>query len=261
MTFPDVRSVNPLKARLQSGQTAAGTFLTISGPEVAEICGLSGCDFVIIDTEHTPIGWERIAATNLAALHAGTCPIIRVGTTQRDAATRALDSGARAIMYAQVSDARAAHEAVAGCLFPPDGVRGVIGSSSFGYGLKMSLAEYIPAANRNMVCIIQIETLTAVNNVEEIAKVAGIDCLFVGLTDLSVDLGCPGDYTNVKVEAALDRVLQAAKANGVPVGIPITDPSLAASYHQRGATFFATTDRSFVTSGVSHWMRNIAPRK
>lgn len=54
MTFPDVRSVNPLKARLQSGQTAAGTFLTISGPEVAEICGLSGCDFVIIDTEHTP---------------------------------------------------------------------------------------------------------------------------------------------------------------------------------------------------------------
>ena len=94
-----------------------------------------------------------------------------------------------------------------------------------------------------------------------LAKVPGIDCLFVGLTDLSVDLGCPGDYTNVKVEAALDRVLQAAKANGVPVGIPITDPSLAASYHQRGATFFATTDRSFVTSGVSHWMRNIASRK
>jgi 2-dehydro-3-deoxyglucarate aldolase len=125
----------------------------------------------------------------------------------------------------------------------------------------MSLAEYIPAANRSMVCIIQIETLAAVNNAEEIAKVPGIDCLFVGLTDLSVDLGCPGDYTNVAVEAALDRVLRAAQANGVPVGLPITDPSLAASYHQRGATLFATTDRSFVTSGATHWMRNITPRQ
>jgi len=261
MTFPDVRRLNPLKARLQSGQTAAGAFLTITGPEVAEICGLSGCDFVIIDTEHSPIGWERIAATNLAALHAGTCPIIRVGSTQRAVATRALDSGARAIMYAQVSDAQAAHEAVTSCLFPPDGVRGVIGSSAFGYGLKMSLAEYIPAANRSMVCIIQIETLAAVNNVEEIVKVPGIDCLFVGLTDLSVDLGCPGDYTNVKVEAALDRILLAAKASRIPVGLPITDPSLSASYHQRGVTLFATTDRSFVTAGVSQWMRNIAPRQ
>jgi 2-keto-3-deoxy-L-rhamnonate aldolase RhmA len=125
----------------------------------------------------------------------------------------------------------------------------------------MSLGEYIPAANRSMVCIIQVETLTAVNNVDEIAKVSGIDCLFVGLTDLSVDLGCPGEYTNAKVEAALDHVLRAAKANGVPVGVPITDPSLAVWYHQRGATLFATTDRSFVTTGVSHWMRNIAPRQ
>lgn len=259
--FPDVREANPLKTRLQNGQIVVGAFLTISGPEVAEICGLAGCDFVIIDTEHTPIGWERIAATSLSALHSGTCPIIRVGTTQRDVATRALDSGARAIMYAQVSDAAVAQEGVTACLYPPDGVRGVIGGRTFGYGLSMTLAEYIPAANRNMVCIIQVETRESVRNVEQMAKVSGIDCLFVGLTDLSVDLGRPGQFTHPEVEDALDQVIRAARTHGIAVGVPITDPALASSYIARGVTFFATTDRSFVTGGATQFVRGISPRR
>lgn len=255
VSFPAISEENPLKVRLRRGEVVVGAFMTISGPEVVEICGLAGCDFVIIDTEHTPVGWERISSMVLAGLLTDTCPIIRVASTRRDVATRALDTGARGIMYAQVPDAVSAREGVAGAMYPPEGVRGVIGGRAFGYGLRGTLPDYISAANRHVTCVVQVETRGAVADAEAMCAVPGVDCVFVGLSDLSVDLGHPGNFAHPEVEAALDRVVAAARPHGVAVGIPIADLSRAGAYRARGVRLFATTDRAFAANGATQFVK------
>ena len=102
--------------------------------------------------------------------------------------------------------------------------------------------------------MIQIESRAGVEQVEAIAAVPGVDSLFVGLSDLSIDLGYPAQYVHADVEAALDRVLAAGRAHGVAVGIPIADFSRAADYRRRGVSFFTTTDRGIVAHGMASFL-------
>lgn len=257
MTYPDIRSDRRFKNALTGAQVVRGTFITVGGPEVVEICGAVGLDFVLIDTEHTPVGWERISAMCLAGLYSGVFPIIRVHSIDRSLATRALDAGARGVMFPQVSNARDAEIAARSCRYPPLGTRGAASTRNQAWGVGIPIADYLTAANDGVVCIVQVETAAAVAEVEEMAIVAGIDCLFVGLSDLSVDLGVPGQFRHPDVEAALDRVLAAALANGIAVGVPISDYTLAAGYLERGVTFFATTDRAIVATGMANFLRSI----
>lgn len=251
MTFPDIRTDRRFKDKLVADELTLGTFIQVGGPEVVEICGAVGLDFVILDTEHTPVGWERLSAMCLAGLYAGTFPIIRVGTTQQALVTRALDAGARGVMFPQVQTADEASVAARACRYPPDGTRGAAGSRNMGWGVTMTLADYIPEANRGVVCVVQIESRAGVDQVGAIAAVPGVDCLFVGLSDLSVDLGCPGQYGHPDLEAELDRVLAAGRTHGVAVGIPIADLGRADDYRRRGVSFFATTDRGVVANGMA----------
>lgn len=251
MTFPDIRADRRFKDKLTSDQLTRGTFIQVGGPEVVEICGAVDLDFVILDTEHTPVGWERLSAMCLAALYSGTFPLIRVGTIQQGLVTRALDAGARGVVFPQVQSAEEASAAARSCRYPPDGTRGAAGSRNMGWGVTMTLAEYIPEANRGVVCVIQIETRAGADQADAIAAVAGVDCVFVGLSDLSVDLGYPAQYAHPEVDAALDEVIEAGRAHGVAVGIPIADMSRIDEYRRRGVSFFATSDRGIVASGMA----------
>jgi 2-dehydro-3-deoxyglucarate aldolase/4-hydroxy-2-oxoheptanedioate aldolase len=251
MTFPDIRTDRRFKDKLSASQLTLGTFVQVGGPEVVEICGAVDLDFVILDTEHTPVGWERLSAMCVSAMYAGTFPLLRIGSTEQALVTRALDTGARGVMFPQVQSAAQAAVASRACRYPPDGTRGAAGTRNMGWGVTTTLAEYIPTANDGVVCVIQIETRQGVDNVEAIAAVPGVDCLFVGLSDLSVDFGCPGQYAHADVETALDQVLTAGKANGVAVGIPIANFDLADAYRERGVSFFATTDRAVVVNGMA----------
>jgi 2-dehydro-3-deoxyglucarate aldolase/4-hydroxy-2-oxoheptanedioate aldolase len=251
MSYPDIRTDRRFKDKLLADELTLGTFIQVGGPEVVEICGAVGLDFVILDTEHTPVGWERLSAMCLAGLYAGTFPIIRVGTTQQALVTRALDAGARGVMFPQVQTAEEATIAARACRYPPDGTRGAAGSRNMGWGVTMTLAEYIPEANRGVVCVVQIESRAGVDQVATIAAVAGVDCLFVGLSDLSVDLGCPAQYAHPDLDEQLDRVLAAGRANGVAVGIPIADLDRIGEYRERGVSFFTTTDRGIVANGMA----------
>jgi 2-keto-3-deoxy-L-rhamnonate aldolase RhmA len=190
----------------------------------------------------------------VSALYAGTFPMLRIGTTQQALVTRALDAGARGVVFPQVQSAEEATVAARACRYPPDGTRGAAGSRNMGWGVTMTIADYIPEANRGVVCMIQIESRLGVDQVEAIAAVTGVDALFVGLSDLSVDLGCPVEYAHADVEAALDRVLAAGRAHGVAVGVPIADFSRAADYRRRGVSFFTTTDRAIVARGMTSFL-------
>ena len=251
MTFPDIRTDRRFKDKLVADELTLGTFIQVGGPEVVEICGAVGLDFVILDTEHTPVGWERLSAMCLAALYSGTFPLLRVGTIQQSLATRALDAGARGIVFPQVQSADETTVAARACRYPPDGTRGAAGSRNMGWGVTMTLADYIPEANRGVVCVIQVESQDGVDAVDAIASVPGVDCLFVGLSDLSVALGCPAEYAHPDLEAALDRVLAAGRAHGVPVGIPIADVARAADYRRRGVSLFTTSDRGMVANAMT----------
>lgn len=254
MTFPDIRTDRRFKDKLIADELTVGTFIQVGGPEVVEICGAVGLDFVILDTEHTPVGWERLSAMCLSALYSGTFPLLRIGTTQQALVTRALDAGARGVVFPQVQSAEEATVAARACRYPPDGTRGAAGSRNMGWGVTMTLADYIPEANSGVVCVIQIESRAGVDQVDAIAAVTGVDSLFVGLSDLSVDLGCPAQYAHPDVEAALDRVLAAGRDHGVAVGIPIADLSRAADYRRRGVSFFTTNDRGIVANGMASFL-------
>lgn len=257
MSYPDIRSDRRFKDALTGGEVVRGTFITVGGAEVVEICGAVGLDYVLIDTEHTPVGWERISAMCLAGLYSGAFPIVRVHSIDRSLATRALDAGARGVMFPQVSNAREAEVAARSCRYPPLGTRGAASTRNQAWGVNMPIADYLTAANEGVVCIVQVETAAAVAEVEEMAAVPGVDCLFVGLSDLSVDLGVPGEFRHPDVEAALDRVIAAARARGISVGVPISDFTLAAGYIERGVTLFATTDRGIVATGMANFLRSI----
>lgn len=235
---------------LHRGDTVVGTFITVGRTEVVEICGAVGLDFVILDTEHTPVGWESLSAMCGSALLSGAFPILRVSSTRRELASRALDAGARGVMFPQVNSAEEALIATRSCRYPPDGSRGVAATRLAGFGVSSGLQEHIAMANRSVACIIQVESRSAIDQIEEIVVVPGIDCLFVGLSDLSVDLGHPGEFDHPEVDGALERVLQAAQPHGIAVGIPVADLSLVAAARRRGISLFATTDRAVVASGM-----------
>lgn len=251
MTFPDIRDDRRFKDKLSGNELTLGTFIQVGGPEVVEICGAVDLDFVILDTEHTPVGWERLSAMCVSALYAGTFPLLRVGAVEQALVTRALDAGARGIVFPQVQSADEAMIAARSCRYPPDGTRGAAGSRNMGWGVTMGLADYLPAANDGVVCIVQIESTVGVDAADSIAAVPGVDCVFVGLSDLSVCMGIPGQYGNPGLDAELDRVIESASAQGVPVGIPIADFGRADEYRARGVSLFTTTDRGIVATGMA----------
>jgi 2-keto-3-deoxy-L-rhamnonate aldolase RhmA len=242
MEWHDVRSGNEVKRRLQSGGPVAGAFVRIPAVEIVEMLAHGGSDFVILDTEHTPVGWETVAAMVLAADASGTVPILRVPSGSRDIISRALDTGAHGVMVPQVEDAATAAVAVTATRYGPGGSRGAAGTRRMGYGMKMGYPEYVAAANDSVLTLLQIETQAGVDSIESIVAVGGIDCIFVGLTDLSVGLGHPGEYHHPDVETAVERVLSVCNEARIPVGVPASSVAMAAEYVARGVRLVAGSD-------------------
>lgn len=257
MGWNDLRDGNPLKDTLLNGETAVGSFVRMSSVEVAEACAHAGCDFVIIDMEHAPVTWERAAAMVIAAESAGTVPLLRVSTWSRDLITRALDAGAHGVMIPQVETAIVTRSVVAATQYPPGGTRGTASNRRSGYGLRIPLDEYVVVANSSVFVSVQVESAVAVSNVEEIAAVEGLDCVFLGLSDLSVDLGVPGDWYHPRLVEHAERVIQACVASGVAFGLPTPTVELAKDYVGRGARFIATGDVGIFGRAMQDFVREV----
>lgn len=242
MGFVDIRDGNPLKRILSEDGVAVGMFLRLPGSELAELCAHAGSDFVLVDLEHSTITWEMAAAMVLAAESAGTVPVLRLSNPARDLITRALDVGAHGVMIAQVEDADTARAVVAATRYGPEGTRGTAGSRRSGFGLRMPLGEFTEAANRATFVSVQIESLEGVRNAGPIAAVTGIDCILAGLSDLTVDLGVPGQWEHPSVVSCAMEIKAACDANGIAFGVPAPDPGFAVRYLARGARLIAAGD-------------------
>ncbi len=242
MAFVDIRDGNPLITTLAEGGTAVGMFLRLPGMELAELCGHAGCDFVLIDMEHSSITWEQAGAMILAAESAGTVPVLRLSNPARDLITRALDVGAHGIMIAQVDSPETARAVVAATRYGSDGTRGTAGSRRSGFGLKIPLGEFTEAANRATFVSVQIESVRGVRNASAIAAVPGIHCIVAGLSDLTVDLGLSGQWTHPSVVDRAMAIKGACDAHGIAFGVPAPDIGFARRYLERGARLVAAGD-------------------
>jgi 2-keto-3-deoxy-L-rhamnonate aldolase RhmA len=188
-------------------------------PNIAMIAAACGFDAVYIDLEHNPTSLETAAAICIAALGLGVTPIARVTSHDPHDATRILDCGAQGVMVPHIQNAHEARAVVEACRFPPHGHRSAAGSTpALGYA-ALKQPDVCRLLNDNTLLIAMLETPEAVENADAIAAVDGIDTLHIGATDLSTEMGIPGDYQHPRMRAAFEKVANAAKAHGKSMGV------------------------------------------
>lgn len=201
---------------LRGSRPLLGMFVGIPAPALVEMCGHAGVDFVIIDNEHGPAGIESTEHMLRAARGAGIIPVVR--TLEPDI-LRMLDIGASAIQVPQVNTAEQARRIVAAAKYPPVGSRGAAFSTrAAGYGF-FGGDPHVKASNEGTSVIVMAETRMAIENIDEIVAVPGVDAVFFGPNDLSFSLGHPGQMQHPEVVAAIEHGVARALAAGIAPGV------------------------------------------
>lgn len=207
---------NHFKELLTGGKVALGAQLRLGVPAIAELFAAAGFDYIVIDGEHapqTPVGIQA----QLQAVNGYDCtPIVRFGRNDPDEIRLALDMGAGGVLIPLLKTAAEVEKLVQACRYPPAGTRSYGPSRAYQYGFDR---DYYPRSQPSLVTMIIIETAEAVDNIDEILAVDGLDTFVLGLADLSIALGVQLEYQHPKVEAAVERVLAAAQKAGKPSGV------------------------------------------
>ncbi len=242
-------------ARLRAGELLRGTMLTLPSPEVADMVSRCGFDWLFLDGEHgspTTLEWQRL----LMAIGGRCASLLRVPVLGEAPIKTALDLGVDGIIVPMVNSAQQAREAVSWSRYPPAGRRGIGLARAQGYGLEF--ADYMEHANERLAVVVQAEHIDAVDNIEEIAAVEGLDAVFVGPYDLSASLGKTGAVDDPEVVAAIDRVTRVCRARGLALGYFGVSADSVLPYVERGFNLVcAGTDAGFVTAGASDVLQQL----
>ena len=249
---------NELKLSLQNNELTVGSWLSMPSPEVAEVMAQSGFPWLVIDLEHSVTNLETVQAM-ITAMELNKCiPLVRLSGKDRDQAKRVLDSGAYGIIAPMVNTAEEAEMIVDYVKYPPWGKRGVGLARAQGYGMKFD--DYKNNFNKHSIVICQIEHKDAVENIDEIISVKGIDGLLIGPYDISGSYGVLGDLENPIVIKAEKKVLTAANKKGIPVGIHVVHPNanLLDSNVKKGFKFIAYgVDMLFLATSCTQGVNDI----
>jgi 2-keto-3-deoxy-L-rhamnonate aldolase RhmA len=226
---------NRIRARLAEDRPVVGAMvIEFRQPSLMPLLAEAGLDFVIIDTEHGPFSIESVADLSRAARIAGVTPIVRIPELTYAHVTRPLDAGAQGIMLPRVTGPEQVHFALECIKYVPDGRRGVVlgrGHTGFRGG---PITEVLQAMNQETFLVVQIETREAVERVDQLLAVPGVDAALVGPTDLSVALGVPGQMSDPVLVQAIERVIAACNAHQVTPAIHTNDVAMTASWARRG---------------------------
>lgn len=210
---------NALKEKISSGDVAVGSFLFAPSPTVMEIFGYAGFDFVIIDAEHAPTGaLDTVNLENIvrAGEVSGTTPLVRIPERSRVMTQKVLDAGALGVVVPMIQTRREAEEAVLDAKYPPLGHRGSCYLTRPTQFTAAFTQDYWAEANKNTMVIPLIESKMAVDNLEDILSVDGIDFLFFGARDYSMSLGYP-TTENPETKRAIEHVNEVCERRGVPL--------------------------------------------
>lgn len=209
---------NSLKEKLTSGASVIGPFCKMADPAVAEIAALSGFDFLIIDMEHGPYGFESAQNLVRAAEARGITPVIRITENSETLILRALDIGVKCIQVPQICSKEDALKVVKAANFYPKGERGMCRYVRAADYTTIDGKSHFGCANDYIQTIVHIEGMEGINNLEEIIAVDGIDIIFLGPYDLSQSCGVPGEVFHEKVMNRMKEAVQLAKSHGKVVG-------------------------------------------
>lgn len=238
---------NTLKRKLRQGEGVIGTFVELGHPDVTEILSRLGFDWLLLDAEHGPLSFETLQLM-LQAMNGTECvPVIRPQWNDPVEIKRILDIGAYGVLIPWVNSKEEAENAVRACKYPPEGIRG------FGpRRASMFDPHYFETANEEILIAVQIETKTALKNLEEILSVPGVDACYIGPYDLScsLGLGIPPKWDNPQYLAAFDRILKVSQKYGKPAGMFATIDTIEWAL-DRGFRFNTVGDAdSFIIQGA-----------
>lgn len=240
---------NPLRQRLLKGETLIGCWSALGSPVTAEILGLAGFDWLLLDGEHAPNDVLSFIPQLMALKDSPSMPVVRPPKNDPVIIKRLLDIGFYNLLIPFVETEEDALQAVASTRYPPEGIRGVsVAHRNNGYG---TVPDYFKTIGDNISVIVQIESVPGVDNVEAIAAVDGVDCLFVGPGDLSAALGYLGQPNHPEVQKVIQDIFAAAKRHGKASGILAPVEEDARRYLEWGATFVAVgSDLGVFRSGT-----------
>ena len=231
--------ISGLRARVVQHQQTLGSWITLGHPAIAEIMAHAGFDWLVIDLEHSVITIGEAELLIRTIDSAGVAPLVRLTSNHPDQIKRVMDAGAVGVVVPMVKSRRDAEAAVAAVHYPPRGNRGVGLARAQGYGT--SFDAYREWLEHEAIVIVQIEHIEAVNDLEAILTVDGVDGFIIGPYDLSASLGVPGQFSHPAVVDALERIEQGTRRLNKPGGFHVVepDPEALAGHRRNGYTFLA----------------------
>ena len=214
---------NRVKAKLKAGEPVFGASVMIPSPQIVEMLGAFGFDWVLLDCEHGTLTLESVELMAMAAEASGMTAIARPATRSADHILQVLDRGVMGVQVPHVNTAADAREVVQAVKYHPLGRRGLAaGTRAAAYDAHGSLADYVRAANEATLIAVQLEERAAMENLDELLQVPDVDVFFVGPSDLSQSMGHPGNPKAAPVAEAIDRSFERIVAAGRIPGTPAT---------------------------------------
>ncbi len=232
------KALKNFKNKIKSDNCVYGIFMKTGDPMFVEAAGIGGFDYVILDTEHGPVSIENQQNNIRAAEARGTVPIVRLPDGDENTIGKALDIGAYGIQVPQISNAAEAKQVVKNAKFYPYGMRGVCRFVRAADYSNMDRFEYFENS-KDLLIILQLEGVKAIENLDEILDVDGIDILFIGPYDLSQSLGIPGQVNNPVVVAEMKKIVEKAKAKNKVIGTFVDTPEDLEMWRKLGLQYLS----------------------
>lgn len=240
---------NHVRERVRAGEPTIGSFMGLGSPDVAELMAHAGYDWLVIETEHNALEVAEIQHMLRAMNGAHAVPVVRLPSMNQVYIQRALDIGAMGIVVPMVKTAEEARAVVAATRYPPQGTCGFgpLRASQYSYDFQ----DYFSRANDHILVVFIIETREAIDNINAIAAVEGVDVLFIGPADLSIAFGGnPLGTPSAELTAAIDRVLAVGRKAGVAVGKGGNTPEEIRALQAKGFTWIAHGPDYFLLKGA-----------
>jgi 2-dehydro-3-deoxyglucarate aldolase len=237
VTTPYTAFPNRFRTDLRAGKRLIGCWASLGSPITTEVLGVAGFDWLLLDAEHAPNDVLSLIPQLMALKDSASAPVVRPPWNEPVIIKRLLDAGFHNFLIPFVESVEQARLAVAATRYPPDGMRGV--SVSQRSNLYGTVPDYFKTVNEQIAVIVQIESRAGVAAAAEIAALDGVDCLFIGPSDLAAGHGHFGNPGHPEVQQAIVKVMAAAKAHGKPTGILSPVEAEAKRYLDMGITFVA----------------------
>jgi len=231
--------LNPFKTALANSQKQIGFWLSMADSYLAEVSATAGFEWLLIDAEHAPNDVRSILGQLQAVAPYRAEPVVRPVNADPALLKRLLDIGARNLLIPMIDTADQARASVAAVRYPPHGIRGV-GSAVGRASRWSSRADYLDIADSEICLLVQAETVTALENLQAICEVDGVDGVFIGPADLAASMGYRGKPTHPEVQKAIEGAIRTIVASGKAAGTLTSDQTLARRYLELGCTFVAT---------------------